>query len=343
MVTIKDIASKAGVTSATVSMVLNGKGAISEATRSRVWKIANELGYYPSATAKALRTNKSKTLGLIVGSLRNEFFMDIIYAVEEYASKKGYIIFVCDAERSSRKVVSSLKALAARGVDGILISLGFYPDEEMNVEIERLVADGIKIVSFTSAISLDCVPLVEPTESECFASLASRLAGLGHRKVGLISAPVGSWLHKTRYRIIRNALEAQGIFDDSLVVYSEMNSEAGEECAYSLLSSRPDVTAVVCSNDLVAVGTIRAAERLGLKVPEDISVAGCDGIHLSKLMYPSLTTVMIPRHDMGVMGCRMIIEMVEDDKASFPHKTFIASRLEEGGTLSQADAGRMGK
>ena len=113
MVTLKDVAKKAGVTPATVSMALNGKGSISDATRKRIEKIVKELGYYPSATAKALRTNRSKTLGIIVGSLRNEFFMDIIYAVEEYASKKGYIIFVCDAERSSEKVVSSLKALAA--------------------------------------------------------------------------------------------------------------------------------------------------------------------------------------------------------------------------------------
>ena len=336
MVTLKDIAKKAGVTPATVSMALNGKGSISDGTRKRIERIAKEMGYYPSATAKALRTNMSKTLGIIVGSLRNEFFMDIIYAVEEYAAKKGYIIFVCDAERSSEKVVSSLKALAARGVDGILISLGFYPDKAMSGEICRLVDEGIKVLSFTSAIDLDCVPLVEPSESEIYFSVVDDLIALGHRNIGVLTAPEGAWLHDTRFQLIRKALEANGLFDGDLVGYSEMNSEAGEAAACQLLSSKPEITALICCNDLVAVGAIKASGRLGLAIPSDISIIGCDGVPLSQLISPRLTTISMPRHDMGARGCQSIIEMIEDAGTQVPHRTLIGCTLINGETLGKA-------
>ena len=334
MVTLKDIADKAGVTTATVSMALNGKGSISSDTKKRIEKIAKAMGYSPNATAKALRTNKSKTLGLIVGSLRNEFFMDIIYAVEEYASKHGYIIFVCDAERSSEKVLKSLKALAARGVDGILISLGFYPDKALTGEIKRLVKDGIKVLSFTSAINIDCVPLVEPSESDSYFNIVEKLSSLGHKDVAVITAVEGSWLFNTRYQLVRRALEVSGLFNESLVAYAEMNTESGEETAYSLLSSHPEVTAVITLNDLTAIGTMRAASRLGLSVPDNISIVGCDGVPLSRLVSPKLSTIVMPRYDMGARGCQMMIEMIEDKGVLIPHGTMIACTFQEGETIA---------
>lgn len=337
MVTIKDIASKAGVTPATVSMALNGKDSVSSSTRRRIERIAKELGYYPSATAKALRTSKSNTLGLIVGNLKNDFFLDIIYAVEEYASSRDYVIFVCDAERNSEKVVSSLRALAARGVDGILISIGFYPDKALEGEIQRISKEGIRVLSFTSAVSMEGVPLVDQEEVSAINELVDRIASLGHRKVAVISSPVGSWIYNTRFQQrIKRAMETRGIYSDDLVFFSEMNSDAGEACATSVLSKHSDITAFICVNDLIAVGVMKAVRKAGYRIPEDISIVGCDGLLLSSLVSPALTTVRLPRYEMGLAGSKIMIEWLDEGHNSFPDKTLIVSSIIDGETLANA-------
>ena len=334
MVTIKDVAQKAGVTAAAVSMALNGKPSISSETRRKIIRIAKEMGYVPSAAAKALRTNRSNALGLIVGNLENDFFLDIIHAVEEYASGKGYIIFICDAEHSSSKVITSLRALAARGVDGILISLGFYPDGELENEIRRVLDDGIKMLSFSSAVSYEGVPTVRQDELEALFRMTDRIYELGHRNVGIISCQPDSWLHITRVKSMLRALEARGIGREELVVYGDMSTESGMACAMQLLSSHPEITCLMCVNDIVAFGAMKGAGLLGRSIPSDLSITGFDGVAFSKLISPELSTLHVPRYEMGLVGCRNIIGWIEDESTAFPHEIMISSTFVEGETLS---------
>ena len=333
MVTIKDVAQKAGVTPATVSMALNGKPSISVKTRRRIERIASQLGYVPSATAKTLRTSRSYTLGLIVGNLTNGFFLDIIYAVEEYASSRGYSIFICDAERSSDKVVSSMKALAARGVDGVIITLGFYPDGKLEEEVRRISSEGIKVLTLTSAAQFDGVPIVRQGETDEAFALVEKVCSLGHRRIGLLSSPRDSWLNRTRVNTMRRALELNGVLDEDLVDYCEMNVNAGQKCAFDLLSRHPEITAVMCVNDQVAIGAMNAARCIGLDIPGEISITGFDGIEMSRIITPHLTTVHIPRYEMGLVGCRNIIEWIENPDARIPGETLISSTFVEGQTL----------
>ena len=309
MVTIKDVAAKAGVTAATVSMALNNKPSVSEETRRRIQKIAQEMNYQPSATAKALRTNRSHTLGLIVGSLKNEFFMEIIYAVEEYAASKGYIIFVCDAERSSRKVVSSLRALASRGVDGL---------------------------SFTSAIRFAGMPLVHQNELDLLNSLVDRVVALGHRRIGILSSPEGSWLYNTRLQWMTTLLKSRGVYNPELVWTSPLDLDSGKASAGAILDSHADISVLMCINDMLAVAAVAAALERGIRVPADLSITGIDGINLSRVITPQITTISLPRFEMGSLGCRFLIEWIETGVKNFSEETQIACSFIEGKTLSEA-------
>lgn len=336
MVTIKDVATKAGVTAATVSMALNNKPSVSEETRRRIQKIAQEMNYQPSATAKALRTNRSHTLGLIVGSLKNEFFMEIIYAVEEYAASKGYIIFVCDAERSSRKVVSSLRALASRGVDGILISLGFYPDSEIETELRHTMEQGIKVLSFTSAVRFAGMPLVHQNELDLLSSLVDRVVALGHRRIGILSSPEGSWLYNTRLQWMVTLLKSRGVYNPDLVWTSPLDLDSGKASAGAILDSHADFSVLMCINDMLAVAAVAAALERGIRVPADLSITGIDGIYLSRVITPQITTISLPRFEMGSLGCRFLIEWIETGVKNFSEETQIACSFIEGKTLAEA-------
>jgi Transcriptional regulators len=180
VITIKDIANKAGVSSATVSMALNGKGNISEKTKRKLLRIAKEMNYIPSSSAKALKTNRSMTIGLVVGSLRNTYFTDIIASVEDVARHNGYDVFICDAERNLEKAGECLTALQSRGVDGIIFSLSLSITDEFSMKLRKMVDSGIKLVSLTRCVEDIGIPIVSFIDEECLRTMIERLFSNGH-------------------------------------------------------------------------------------------------------------------------------------------------------------------
>ncbi len=335
MVTIKDIAKVVGCTPATVSLALNGKGSISDKMRKKVCKVAQSMDYRPSNAAISLKTKKSYTLGFIAGSLRNEFFTDIISAVEDYAALHGYSILICDGGLSVKKINQSLKTLASRGVDGVFIALGFSLDDEYSKLVKEIMNDGVKVMAFSTAAAVHGVPLLDFDIIKELNSVASRLLTLNHKNVGIISGPVGSWMNSTRFVDTKNVLANFGLFNQKFVANSNMTIEDGKVNAMELLTKHKEITAVIALNDLMAIGALEAAKELGLRVPEDLSVVGIDGISYASIVTPNLTTISIPRQELGRLGAELMIDWIEERREMIPEISSLTSGLIEGKSLGK--------
>lgn len=334
MVTIKDIAARAGVSIAAVSMALNGKGCIPESTRKRIASIAKDMKYVPSASAKALKTRRTQTLGLVVGNLGNPYFTDIITAAEESARSCGYNIFICDAGLSTSNAVDCFQALNARGVDGILFSLSLNIDDAFREELELLKRNGVKLVALTPCVDDPAIPVVSFAGEEEVKCLVRRLVSLGHRRIGAIAGPRGSWLNEKRFKSFTEVLEAEGLRDDDAIVHSSLSVEDGRAKALDLLRRRPDITALYGINDMVALGALQAARDLGLSVPGDLSIAGSDGIPVIWFTSPVITTIVTPRSQMGRMATERLINIIEGREEARGNNTFLPCTVEDGASVA---------
>lgn len=335
MVTIKDVAKEANVSTATVSMVINKKPGISSSTTARVERVIKKLNYIGNANAKSLVTNRSMTLGLVVGSLRNSYFNEIIEAVEVTARRHGYSVFICDAAGSLDLAIESFKALQGRGVDGILISISLEASPAYLEAIANLVANGISVVSLTRMIPEEVVPVVSFLDTENIYELVQRLVSLEHRRIAAIGAPEGSWLNNYRLESYQRVMREWGIYDEDLITYTGLTIEEGRHAARRLLQENPDITAIFCTTDVAAIGAIQAAGELGIKVPEELSVTGCDGIPVGELITPRLTTVATPRTEIGRVATEMIVRLIEDDSVESRITLFPCS-VSEGASIALA-------
>ena len=335
MVTIKDIAEKASVTTATVSLALNNKGNISTKTRKRVLKIADEMNYYPSNAAKMLKTNRSKTLGIIVGSLANEFFIEMIHGVESYIAKLGYSLLICDADMNKDKILELTHTLIAKGVDGIIFTFGFYIDSYVVEELEKLAEDGIKMLSFTTAIQTPSIPLISYDQDREIEAIMKRLSRLGHRDIGIIAGEKGSWINDFRFKNTGWCLSPGRIFDSIAIANSPISADESKAATLKMLKDNPEITAIFAVTDIHAAGVMQAAGEMGLKIPEEISVVGCDGISFVSFMTPKLTSIGVPRKEMGQLGAEFLINWIENNTTITDELT-LPCRIIEGNSVAEA-------
>jgi DNA-binding LacI/PurR family transcriptional regulator len=333
MVSIKDVAKEVGVTPATVSMVVNGSTRISKKTSAKVQEVIKKLGYIPSSAAKTLKTHHSHTIGIIVGSLKNEFFMDIIAAVEDVCSSRGYELFVCDAKMSGEQALKSLRALRSRNVDGILLSFGFCVGQEFKATLEDYKTHGLQLLSFTDAVGN--IPLVTYESKDALWNMLEKVYALGHRKFGVLGPRrEEAWLNEVRGSIIRKFLLEKDAYDPALVGETMMSIKNGRESALQLLRAHPEITVLICVNDVVAVGALQAAKELCLRVPEDLSITGFDGIPFTQLTTPRITTICTPRYEMGRLGTTVLLDAVDGVREPSDKSEFIPSILMPGESIA---------
>jgi DNA-binding LacI/PurR family transcriptional regulator len=318
LTTIYDIAKAAGVTATTVSYVLSGKGAISQATRARVLQCAQELGYRPNLVARSLTKQETRTIGLVMPHILNPFYAGIAEVVERRAYVSGFRTMITNTYEDERLGQELLEDLAARRVDGIIAMPGGLSFQA----IQSMVASGLPVV---------CCLWEEETEPVStsigldFAlggrMVAEHLLELGHRRIGVVvdGTPEGRVDHHLRFSGCKEVLAQAGYpLDPAILRWGNSSLESGEAAAYELLKLPVPPTAIFATNDLMAIGVITAAWNLGIHVPHDLSVIGFDDIVMAPFTAPPLTTVAIDREALINNAMDVLLDMIEGKPAVLP-------------------------
>ncbi len=317
------MAALAGVSTATVSRALRGREGVEPATRAKVEKAARELRYRPSGVARSLKLRLTRTLGLIVTDIENPYFPQIIRAVEDAARSHGYSVVLADGRRDPDREIQSLELLAAREVDGLLIASSALTERHRTWIDER----PCPVVIMNSSSGFGSVPAVLSDNFTGGRLATEHLLALGHREMGFIASPVSANLAvDERIDGVRRALATGGPNSAPLlVVDGGGNVEGGERGARELLTAQPQTTALICYNDLTAVGALRGARALGWNVPGDVSVVGFDDIELAPYVDPPLTTVRQDTTAMGAWAVSTLLALIgrhpADDAADVPAVT----------------------
>lgn len=334
LVTIKDIAQKLGVTPATVSLTLNGKGRVSEETRSLIKKAADEMGYTPSLAAVSMRTKLSRTIGVIVGTINNEFFVNEIQAISDVAAERGYCLFICDAGKDREKARENLRALRARGVDGIITSFGFYTGDSFNEEIKSCLENGIRIITLTTSITMSEVPSVIFSSRDQIEIIIDRMVALGHTHIGCLTAEKGSWLDDNRFSLFRDVMIERGVYDENVIMHFNIFDGKIGEHTEKLISSHPEITAVIAINDYVAIQVQKTILSMGYSVPGDISIIGFDGISSTEYLTPTITTIATPKA-IGTRATEKLLDWIESPNEGRPEDETIPCTVKWGESLSK--------
>jgi LacI family transcriptional regulator len=307
-----DVARLAKVSRATVSYVLNkrsGRLPISPETVQRVREAARELKYEPDAMARALRLGNTKMIGVLVPDLRNPHFWQIVYGIEARAHRAGYDLLVLHSALSQKGENVCIRSLAHRKVDGLILMLSFTPLTKERVE---------ELISASSAI-VDMSEFGSPFDTVISnyeagtRELMRHLIGLGHRRIGFIYGVANKSIGNDRLLPYHAVLEESGLPPDrGLVAYCGTSIDDGYEAARNLLAQPDRPTALIVINDLLAIGAMRAAADMGIRIPEDLSVAGFDDIPLAGHLSPRLTTVHRDAERCGELAVELLLNRLKN-------------------------------
>ena len=305
-VSIKDIARVANVSYSTVSRALNDSPRVNPQTKARIQSIAAEMGYLPSAVARSLVTRRTNTLGIVVTTITDLFFAEVIHAIEETALKHSYNVILTNSGGYLERELAALRSLRERRVDGIILISGCTDDTFCKEE-------GIEtpIVIINNAYREHVGYSVEVDNAAGAREAVCHLLHLGHSRIAHIAGPAREWDAVERLRGYEEALQAGGLaVDRELIVAGDNQPEGGIASMQHLLTLPVRPTAVFCYNDATAIGAMRAARIAGLRIPDDLSVVGFDDIDLARHLEPPLTTVAQPKHQMGETAVEMILALL---------------------------------
>lgn len=304
---LEAVATRAKVSTATVSRVLNNVGSVKSATRLRVLKAANDLNYQPNIHARMLARGSTRTLGMIVSNLENPFFLDIFRAAESSAHAKGFELVVANTGYEAEQLMKSVRLMIARRVAGLAIIVS-ETDEHL---IDELARNKIPVVFYDSLPAVDGMSSVRVDYAAGIRTAVKYLFEIGHRRMAFVGHHATLGPLSVREKAFRETVEtfAPAV---SWVSRSDVDGlEGGRLAAKGILDSGFQPTAIVCVNDLMAFGVIRAIRERGLRVPEDISVTGFDNIKLAEYCYPALTTLHIARDRIGQMAADYLLADIE--------------------------------
>ncbi len=311
---LEQVARRARVSTATVSRVLNNKGLVKGTTRARVLKVIEELKYSPNLHARSLAGGKSRSIGVIVSNIENPFFLDIYQSVERGAHDAGYELIMANTNYSSERLVTSVRLMIGRRVAGLAAIVS-----EMDAALmEELTGNRIPVVFYDVGTPQQNITNIRVNYRRGMEKLTSYLYSLGHRRVGFIGHHATLEPINERARVLQEAAVRYSGLQVATAADSD-TLEGGRRAARTLLTASPRVTAMVCVNDLMAVGALRELRERGVRVPEDMSVTGFDDVNLAQFCYPALTTVHIPRDLIGRTVCECL--MIRDTAP--PQREFV--------------------
>jgi DNA-binding LacI/PurR family transcriptional regulator len=307
-VSIRDVAERAGVSIATVSRTVNHISTVNHELAQRVWKAIEEVGYLPNTQARALVSGRSKMLGLIVSEITNPFFPELVQEFESLAVSQGYEVLIGSTNYDPARTESLMRRLLQRNVDGVAV-MTFGVEEEL---VKKLVEREFPLVFVDAAPDLPNIHILKVDYAEGIRQGVQHLAALGHRRIAFISGPLLQRSPATRRDSFLLAMGELGLKVPAEHLVEGNHTMEGGIGAMERLIALPELpTAIMCSNDMTAIGALHALYRTTHRVPEDISVVGFDDIHLAQFMLPPLTTVQMSCKDLAaaaVEGLRAGIE-----------------------------------
>ncbi|MBB6734887.1 LacI family DNA-binding transcriptional regulator [Cohnella zeiphila] len=310
---IVDVASKANVSPATVSRVLNGHSYVKSSTREKVMRAIESLGYHPNAVAKNLRSQRSMTIGVIVPDINASYFAEIIKGIENMAYSRKYRVIICDAENQQDKEMEYLGLLMSRTVDGMILVTPSTADEE----IVRLTDKGYEVAVIGRAVEHPKVPCIFTDNVKFSKEVVDYLVSLGHRDIVFLSGYANAVDSFERLEGYLKGLKEHHIpFRPELVENGNFNERGGYEAMKRLLDKGLGFTAVYAANDEMALGVYKACDEAGLRIPEQLSVVGVDNNRISKYITPALTTVNQPKYAMGAVIAEKLIDQMNADEFS---------------------------
>jgi len=308
MVTIKDIAQIAGVSPSTVSRALNDSPLIREETKARIREIAAALGYERNELARGLVKGASGALGLLVPDITNPFFAEITKGVEEVARERGFGVVLCTTENEPAREEEYIKLLRRKRVDGLVIATATLDDPHL-LELQRFRIPFVLVSRLAEKVE---APFVVVDDRKGGRLAVEHLVSLGHKKIGFIGGPANVHSSLERMQAYREVLAEYKLpFYRKWVTFASFTQEAGRAIGKVMLSAKDRPTAIFAANDLIALGVMEAAEDLGLRIPEDLSLVGYNNIAYAALPRIQLTTVAQPMREMGRIAAEFVIDVLE--------------------------------
>jgi DNA-binding LacI/PurR family transcriptional regulator len=307
--TIYDVAERANVSKSLVSLVMRGSSNVSEERRTAVLRAAAELGWRPNAHARAMAEGKTRTIGVLISDLHNPFFAEIVDGLEEELGSSRFRALLGTGGRDPQREVRAIEAVLERGIDGIVLLSPRIPLEEIS-EVAKTTSVVLVGRRITDAY-FDCVV------NDDFAGAAmavEHLVELGHERIAHITGGSGAGA-EARRQGYESAMRDLGLSAYVQVAYGDYTDEGGYWGARRLLNAETRPTAIFAANDFAAMGALTAISEAGLSIPEDISLVGYDNTYLAALSSISLSSVDQPRHDMGVLAARLLLERIESTRA----------------------------
>jgi LacI family transcriptional regulator len=329
-VTIRQIADLAGVSIATVSRVVNGRGDVADETRELVQRVVREHGYSVNRTARGLSAGRTGFVGVTVPKVAPVFFSSILSGAAEALYEQDMRIVLCPTEHEHAREVSLLDRLMHGTTDGALLVL----PEETNEELENLLNHGYRFVVIDPLQPLnDRIPAVSAANSSGANQAVRHLLDLGHRRIGALTGPIAWLAPMERREGYHAALASAGIMPDpALEVASDFQIEGGIEAAGRLLDAAEPPTAIFAFNDNLAIGAMHAARARGLRIPDDLSIVGFDDLEWAELMTPALTTVRQPLAEMGRMAVSLLTRLLDNQRFEALHVELATRFIVRGST-----------
>jgi len=304
---LRDVARKAKVSTGTVSNVLNRPEIVAPETLARVRKVIDELKFVPNGFARHLRSGQSRTIGLIIPDIANPFYTEVARGVEEAANQHEYAVFLCISDTDGAKEASYIGVLLEQRVRGVLIAP--TDDAHKSVELLRSHHVGVALLDHKSVDSQECSVSVDHVRGGEIA--IQHLADLGHKEIVWITGTEDYRQCVDRGIGVANIAEKVGV-DLTVVSLKILNTSNGEEAARQVMAMAKRPTAIFCANDMLAFGVMRELMRMGIKVPEDVSLIGYDDISFAPTAAVPLSSIFQPAYQLGFTAAELLISECED-------------------------------
>ncbi|WP_128378783.1 LacI family DNA-binding transcriptional regulator [Streptomyces cavernae] len=321
MASIKDVAAEAGVSVATVSRVLNGHPSVSDEARTRVLAAVRALGYRPNAVARSLRTDETRTLGLVISDVMNPYFTELARSVEEEARALGYSVIIGNADERPELQDHHIRTLLDRRSDGLLLS----PTDGGSPLMLDAARAGTPMVFVDRWIPGVDVPVVRADGRDAVRDLVAHLHGLGHRRLAIITGPAATTTGSERVAAFGEALEAFGIaLPEAYIGQGDFQAESGRRATDAFLALPEPPEAVFAADNLMALGALDAIRARGMRVPDDIALAAFDDIPWFVHTDPPITAIAQPTGELGRAAVRALVDRIEGRP---PQSVTLSARL----------------
>jgi DNA-binding LacI/PurR family transcriptional regulator len=326
-ITLEDIAKAAGVAASTVSRALtNDEHPLSDKTRKRIVKLAQEMGYKPNASARSLRTQKTHLIAVMIPYLMDPFFPLLIRSAQQVLEKEGYHLLIYDTDHSPNREKTFIDVLLTRQVDGAILITSYLND----AAVEEILKAGVCVSTDATWLTESGVDVVCEDQVDTAKKAVNHLLELGHRRIAHIAGSQDTPPGRARYQGYREALRDAGIeYQENLVRFGDFSTEGIFERVESLMAQSGDKrpTAIFISNDHMAIEAIKSLKRLGFHIPDDVAICGIDNLPEGAVVEPSLTTVDIDAQTIGRAHAKLLLDRLESNEPIDGRRIITPSKL----------------